>query len=739
MAVKVPTYDGFQVRNEVVPQAYQDAPNLHPELVGQTAKAMGDGMMQLGGEVGRMAEDMTRETNQLRLDDAAMQLRERARQLQYGQQTQSGQTDPGQPVGYAQLQGRDALDRPNGQSLAEEYGAKLQAHIGDISESLGNDAQRQAFTKYADGFLGGFQDNVWQHAFTQQRNYAMSVADGLKGEAVEDLKTNYRNPVAAQAAIETIKEQANRLGKLRGQSVAEIDVNTKKEVSQALQSGVNAFLADGDPSGAQQFFKRFSAHMTMDDALPATQLINKTVDQHVGLSGGQSAFNQALPPGPAQVAFNSMAGVKEMFDKGIISNETGDRGHFNKDGTPIQNTNSNGTKDWGIAQVNEGTAKEAAKLAGLPWDEFKYKNDPQYNYTSGLAYFQEQFRVHGDITKAVASYNAPKATRVAVKEAAKPGNEGKTWFDFLPENVQKYTNAAVDHFNQAMNKPPREMTMADIEAKLAGQNLTPEQLKIARSEGKYQVDNYNAQIKTQGEQAVAAAIQYMDQNKVTFNQLPPQVRNAVPTYKMGEAIAAGKNLTSNETNMALYNHLTMNPLLDPKTNKPMTDDAFLALRAQLSDSDFKHFSDERAKRLGNQAGSNGPGDLNSAAIKTALDNSLSQLGIDPSPKSDGKDAAARVGAIRKFVDQYFIDAQTEAGKKFTDAEVQTHLNTLFARSETFQGFFKNYKGPMMGIDEGDIPSLEKNQIKADFKKQGVDDPTDAQILNAYWMKKVKNQ
>jgi soluble lytic murein transglycosylase len=40
---------------------------------------------------------------------------------------------------------------------------------------------------------------------------------------------------------------------------------------------------------------------------------------------------------------------------------------------------------------------------------------------------------------------------------------------------------------------------------------------------------------------------------------------------------------------------------------------------------------------------------------------------------------------------------------------------------------------------GDVPSDEKNSIKAAFKKQGVDSPTDAQIMNAYWLTKVSKR
>ena len=140
--------------------------------------------------------------------------------------------------------------------------------------------------------------------------------------------------------------------------------------------------------------------------------------------------------------------------------------------------------------------------------------------------------------------------------------------------------------------------------------------------------------------------------------------------------------------------------------------------------------------MGGAQGANGPGDINSGAIKQTLDARMRMLGIDPTPKDDGGKDAARVGAIRQFVDQYFIGAQREAGKKFTDAEVAQHLDGLFAKNATFRGWFSDSSGPMLGMKAGDIPSADRDALKAAFKRRGVDDPTDAQILNAYWTMKV---
>ena len=61
----------------------------------------------------------------------------------------------------------------------------------------------------------------------------------------------------------------------------------------------------------------------------------------------------------------------------------------------------------GLMQVMPETAPEAAELAGLPWDEEAYYNDPAYQRLLGIAYLREMLDQNGgDVEKALIAYNA---------------------------------------------------------------------------------------------------------------------------------------------------------------------------------------------------------------------------------------------------------------------------------------------------------------------------------------------
>ena len=91
----------------------------------------------------------------------------------------------------------------------------------------------------------------------------------------------------------------------------------------------------------------------------------------------------------------------------------------------------------GPAQVMPQTAPEAARLAGLPWDEARYRSDPMYNRALGEAYHKQMLKSFGgDRRKAAAAYNAgPGNVNDAIAQAKR---EGGSWEQYLPGETKDY-------------------------------------------------------------------------------------------------------------------------------------------------------------------------------------------------------------------------------------------------------------------------------------------------------------
>lgn len=698
-----------------------DAPQTY-DFAGRQAQQFGDAALRANQSVGQIALDIQQQANQLRVDDALNQAKEAALRLTYDKD-----------AGFTNLKGINALQRPDNKPLADEYGDNLKGTISQIADGLGNDAQKQAFSLHANDILTSFRGQAIQHEAQEFKTYALSTSEGIQSTALRDIGLNWNNPDAVNSAVDRIRAETYRQAQLLGKSAEWQDAQARKLTSNAHKVALMSALEQNDPAYADSYLKRYSEQMDADDILAVRGHITREMDARIGVGAASEVIRRMQPriqTSDAERAFNIAVGT-----------ESGGR-QFAKDGTPL--TSPKGA--IGIAQVMPGTAPEAAKLAGLEWDENRYKNDPAYNRALGMAYFQKQLQDNGgDLAKAYAAYNAgPGRLQEAVKQADRsvklaqgdPNLKPLTWLDFMPQETKDYVAKNMKAFDAGQGQAQRP-TFQEIDDQLrADPRLAnnPARYKVAREEASRQFEEQTKAIKQREEEAVATAMRGIIQNGGRFSDLPVSIRAAVPPKEVDNLLGFAQKISKGDdsTSLWLYNKLTGNP----DSLARMSDNEFFALRRELSESDFKHFSEERAKRLGVAGGSNGPGDLNTQAIKQSLDERLRMLQIDPTPKDDGGSDAARVGAVRRFVDQYFYAAQREAGKKFTDAEVSQHLDALFAKNATFRGWFSDSKGPLLGMKVGDIDGATKDNIKAAFKRQGIDNPTDAQILNAFWNMKV---
>ena len=718
---RVPTYDSFQATPNTLPQARLTMPEM-PDVAGQQAQQMGRAMMAGGQQIGQVALDMQQQANQLRVDDALNKAKEAALRLTYDKD-----------VGFTNLRGINALERPDGKPLADEYSDTLKRNIDEIAGTLGNDAQRQAFSLRANDILTAMRGNAIQHEAQEFKTYSLSVSEGIQSTALREIGLNWQNTDAVNSAVERIRAETYRQAQLLGKSAEWQDAQARKMTSNAHKVALLSALEQNDPAYADAYLKKYSGQMDADDILTVRGHVTKAMDAKVGFTAASEALGRMQPRiqvGEAERAFNIALGT-----------ESNNR-QFGPDGKPL--TSPKGA--IGIAQVMPDTAPEAAKLAGLPWDENRYKNDPAYNKALGMAYFQRQLQENGgDLAKAYAAYNGgPGRLAEAIKKAeqsakaaqADPNVKPKTWLEFMPQETRDYVAKNMRAFEAGQGQPNRP-TFQEIDDQLrADPRLAgnPARYKVAREEAERQFNEQTKAIKQREEEAVATAMRGIIENGGRFSDLPVSVRAAVPPKEVDNLISFAQKIAKGDdsTSLWLYAKLAGNP--DQLAR--MNDNEFFALRRELSEADFKHFANERAKRTGGGTGSNGPGDLNTQAIKQSLDERLRMLKIDPSPKDDGGNDAARIGAIRRFVDQYFMAAQRESGKKFTDAEVSQHLDALFAKNATFRGWFSTSSGPMLTMKVGDIDGATRDGIKAAFKRQGIDEPTDAQILNAYWNMKV---
>lgn len=716
----VPTYDNFQAAPTLAPDVAFTGPRGPGagQIAGEQIQNLGRSVSGAGQQVARVAMAMEEQANQVRVNDAVNQARRAAQDLAYGN------PDAG-VTGYLSLKGDQALTRPNGQSLNAEYGDKLQARLGEIAATLGNDVQRRQFAMNASDLTAQFHGQVESHFLGEFRSHALSVQDGTINLASDDAKRNWNNPDLIAPSLAAAKAAVIEKGRVSGWSAAQTDAALLTTTGKVHSDVVMAALENGNPAYAVSYLARNKDQMTADDILRVQGHVNQQMWMGLAQTAVQGATSEAMPK-VAPTSFDRMMNI-------TVGSESGGM-QFSADGVTPLTSPKNAV---GIAQVLRTTGPEAAKLAGMPWDENRFNTDAKYNRALGAAYLQAQLQKYGDPAKAWAAYNAgPGALDKALATAKANGGD---WLTLMPKETQSYVAknmAQLGSDTGGVGARPTELDFVNAALAKLPEGAHPQLVKMTREAAISQFGVINKTLNEQGDAALANAQRIIASNPgMTVEKLPPGILDAVRQYapgKVDDLYRFSKALERGDTttNLGRYNDIVTN--MDQYAN--LSDAAWNMLQSELSPSDFKHLSKERATYQ-NSAPDESVQGLNRAAVNRVLNQNLAVMHI---PTNPGKDESARerLGGIQQFVDQSVLEAQRALGKKMTPAELEQHINQLFAADVTFRHSVLGYttgtsSQKLMAMQIKDLPDGAYEGIKADLVASGNAAPSDTDILNVY--------
>ncbi len=708
---RVPTYDNLQTTATVQPNVQFQSPSgpTPGGIAAEQASNMGRAAMGAGDAAGKIAMDMSAQVNETRVMDAVNRAKERLYDLTYNKDT-----------GYAMQKGINALERPDGADLATEYTQKFQQEVEGIGAKLGNDVQRQAFSRSVGQLKTEMYGSANRHISQEFVRYQDSVYDGATSNAQRQIATNYSDVSkggAVAQGVQAIEAATRAKARLAGLSQELADVQVRKSVSNAHMLAVATALEKNDVAFADGYLKKFGKQMDADDILKMQGHVTKEMDLRMADTVATKAVAAAAPR-----MFNNDA--DRLINITMASESNGRR--FDKSGGLL--TSPAGAK--GEMQVLDGTNKDPG------FGVKPAQNDsPDERARVGRDYIKAMVqRYGGDLGKAWAAYNAgPGRVDQEMKDAAKRG-QPDAWLSNMPAETQAYVkkNLAAYEAGGGASAAP---TLADVHATVRSQlgpDARPQVVQAALQRSTQQFEDLAKAKTAQESETVASAMRDLVANGGKFSELPASVRAALPAKEIDNVMnfAARVNKGDDTTNSALYLKLSS----DSGYLTGLSDSDFFKLRGQLNEADFKHFSKERAT-LAAGGGGNGFGDLNTQAIKDTLNDRLRGLKIDPSPK-DGSDDAARVGAVHRFVRNEIAEAQRLAGKKFSDVETSKFVDRLFATNVTFKTSILGIptgtnSQALLAMKPGDIPGGVRDSLKATFAKRGNLNPTDADLLGAY--------
>jgi len=699
---KVPEYGGQQVAPSSQPGAMFDAAPV-ANATGQQFQQAGEALQGAGSTAMDIAMDMQNQANQVRIDDSLNKVRQQMLDLTYNPQT-----------GYKTLKGDSALTRPDGKPLSEEYGSKLKTAISEITTGLGNDTQRAAFSQRAGALMVQFEGGIQEHALSEYRSYAQSTQEGTIKIGSDEARLHWQDPDKIKASLDSVRAAVVRMGTLKGWSGSETMARMKETTSGVHMGVIDTAMQESNPEYALGYMNRFKDEMTADDLLKVRGVITKDVNQRMAdgiatnvVGAARARANPNDLDRMAAITAQSESGNRERGDDGkLIVSSAGALGKMQvMPGTRVD-------PGYGVKPAQDDSDAERTRV--------------------GRDYLQAMVKEYaGDAAKAWGAYNwGPGNVDAAIKE------HGANWLAHAPAETRAYVAknlAALGSGGGAAAKPTLQEVHDNVRASVAAQfGPTPPAgvLKLALATSTQQFEDMAKADKADEEARTVAAMKMLAQNGGRMSALPYEVRSSIPPDKFDNVLSFGQKVAKGDdiTNPAIYQRLS-----DAAVLRKLSDDQLYALRGELSEADFKHFSAQRAAAMNSPT--NKMEEVNMSAMNTALKDRFLSLGIDPTPK-DKSDEASRVGAIKKFVVDTMLAQQKMTGKQMSDAEVESTIDGLFAKSVSFRTSFLGVSTGgtserLLTMQASDIPDETRDALFNDFRARGIT-PTDGDLLGAYF-------
>jgi hypothetical protein len=170
----------------------------------------------------------------------------------------------------------------------------------------------------------------------------------------------------------------------------------------------------------------------------------------------------------------------------------------------------------------------------------------------------------------------------------------------------------------------------------------------------------------------------------------------------------------------------------------MTPTELYALKPYLSDADYKTVL--TAAKPAKEAKAKDPKVLDAAMMNRTLTPRLESLGLDPNAKVTSKKTKGdipQIYAIQRSIIDAVLYEQEIKGRPLTQDEMSKTVDREFlrTRANTKTGFFGTGgdRKRLFDMQVKDILPSERKIVMAALDKKGITDPSDAEILNIYYL------
>lgn len=265
--MRVPTSNEFSVGVANAPSAHFTAPSL-PDVGVEVTRA-GSQAFSAGQEVVNAQMKMLAEMNELATDNALAQVKAFEQDLRVNPNN-----------GYENLRGENALNRPNGQSLVDEYDGYLMEHANAIKDTLKNDAQKALFTQRLDGIRQTLRNKTGEHLLTEGRKWkdtSLNTQIELAANSFSLSTTDEERDAAIDRAISA----ARGLQDLYGWDSETMQKKVMDASDKAISQVIDDKIDKGDYAEASRLAIQYGAFAHGETVVKARQKIEQAYQDQI--------------------------------------------------------------------------------------------------------------------------------------------------------------------------------------------------------------------------------------------------------------------------------------------------------------------------------------------------------------------------------------------------------------------------------------------------------------------------
>ncbi len=702
----------------IVPQARNTQSMRGLPSGGLQAADSGNGQMiaragrQLGSALSRYADEEDRRL--ALLDEAAAKQID----LEWSAFERQQLFGDGDKPGYAATLGLDAL---NGRQPTEQA---FEAKRRELIAKAKNPRQQMLVEQTLGARYESAVGRIGQHASRQAAVYEEQAAKLREADLIDRAIIAYGNDeeygkTTAALFAETMERSAKWGVEAQG---AEL-----RRVQTAIHNGIIDQMSNTSAVDAMRYLDLHRDQMDVRTAEKWRDVLEPEATRERGEFIADAVLGLGMGVEPGRVDFDRLWEIQ-------VGAESSHR-QFDDKGRPLESVIYKKGKRVegaiGAAQVMRGTGPEAAKLAGLPWDENKWKTDKAYNLAIGKAYSREMFRLFGNNPHvALAAYNAgPTQTREWLSTIGDPRKgeiSGAEWVARLPfKDTRDYVVKIMrDYGANGPKYAPRDEDMGAALARLDKMDLTPEERKAAEASITARAARNGQLLREAEAKATERAFTYVDQGR----RPPPALLAALPrearvrVEKALEAAEKGEEVTSDPVEVARLRVMAVTKPEEFAAIDPAT------WRGKFSPADIKQMAGWQAAALKSGGTSVSQKDMVDAA-KPVL-NSMGVITGD-SQKAQKASNAEKLDAFMRRMEGLVENHTRTTGKAPTTKELREFADYLGREVVVDPGFFRDTRKRNYELDIATVPAADRAEIVEALRQQGIVRPTDAQITAVY--------